>query len=249
METLRVHRPRLVLHGPPGMGQSYLGAAALHHLEAFNVQSLDLGALMSDSTRVRLRLPGRVRFIISRGVQTVEAAIVQLFVEAKRNQPSIIYIPSLLGWSAAVSETARTTVRSMLDGLAPTDPILLLAVVDGAWSAIPRDVRAWFGVGKEHRVALDAPAAAKRAAFFAELMKHVRRPPSEFPDAVKRRRRLLEELPIAPPLAPRQPSEAELRILEENDLRTIAQLKHRLNPVLLDLKRRFKRFTKAAEVR
>ncbi|KZV87322.1 hypothetical protein EXIGLDRAFT_752306 [Exidia glandulosa HHB12029] len=229
METLRIHRPRLVLHGPPGMGQSYLGAAALHHLEAFNVQSLDLGALMSDSTR------------------TVEAAIVQLFVEAKRNQPSIIYIPSLLGWSAAVSEAARTTVRAMLDSLAPTDPILLLALVDGPWNSVPRDVRSWFGIGRENRVALEPPTAAKREAFFAELMKHVRRPPTEFPDAVKRRRRVLEELPVAPPLAPRQPSEAELRILEENDLRTIAQLKHRLNPVLLELKRRFKRFTKAAE--
>ena len=36
----------------PGMGQSYLGAAALHQLESYNVQSLDIGALLSDSTRV-----------------------------------------------------------------------------------------------------------------------------------------------------------------------------------------------------
>jgi hypothetical protein len=52
METLRVYRPRVVLHGPLGMGQGYVGAAALHHLEGFHVQSLDLGNLMGDSSRV-----------------------------------------------------------------------------------------------------------------------------------------------------------------------------------------------------
>ena len=52
METLRVYRPRVILHGPVGMGQNYVGPAALHHLEGYHVQSLELGTLMSDSTRV-----------------------------------------------------------------------------------------------------------------------------------------------------------------------------------------------------
>jgi hypothetical protein len=52
METLRIYRPRVVLHGPVGMGQGYVGPAVLHHLEGFHVQSLELGSLMSDSTRV-----------------------------------------------------------------------------------------------------------------------------------------------------------------------------------------------------
>jgi len=34
------------------MGQKYLGAAVLHHLEGFHVQTLDLGTLMGDSTKV-----------------------------------------------------------------------------------------------------------------------------------------------------------------------------------------------------
>ncbi len=52
METLRIYRPRVVLHGPVGMGQGYVAAAALHHLEGYHIQSLDLGSLMSDSARV-----------------------------------------------------------------------------------------------------------------------------------------------------------------------------------------------------
>jgi hypothetical protein len=55
METLRVYRPRVVLHGSAGMGQSYLGAAALHHLEGYHIQSLELGTLLGDSTRVSSR--------------------------------------------------------------------------------------------------------------------------------------------------------------------------------------------------
>ena len=53
MQMLRVYRPRVVIHGPVGMGQGYIGAATLHHLEGYHVQSLELGTLMGDSTRVR----------------------------------------------------------------------------------------------------------------------------------------------------------------------------------------------------
>lgn len=52
METLRVYRPRIVLHGPSGMGQQYVGTATLHHLEGYHVQNLDPGTLMGDATRV-----------------------------------------------------------------------------------------------------------------------------------------------------------------------------------------------------
>jgi hypothetical protein len=56
METLRVYRPRIVVYGPVGMGQNYIGTAALHHLEGYHVQNLDLGTLLSDSTRVCLHV-------------------------------------------------------------------------------------------------------------------------------------------------------------------------------------------------
>ncbi|KAJ7755188.1 AAA-domain-containing protein [Mycena metata] len=228
MASLRVYRPRVVLHGMAGMGQTFVGAAALHHLEGYHVQSLELGALLSDSTR------------------TPEAAIVQLFVEAKRHAPAVVYIPALRGWCAAVSETARATVRAMLDTLAPADPVLLLAVVDGRFTDLPRDVRAWFGVGAGGRVELSAPAASERAAFFEGLIRDVRRQPNEFADGMPRRKRVLEVLEVAPPLEPRKPSAAELALQEENDQRVIALLKYRLEPILSQLKRKFKRFTKRA---
>ncbi|TRM68712.1 hypothetical protein BD626DRAFT_394810 [Schizophyllum amplum] len=228
MQTLRVHRPRVIVYGLSGMGQRYLGAAALHHLEGYNVQSLELGTLMSDSTR------------------TPEAAIVQLFVEAKRHQPSVIYIPSLEVWSAAISDTAKATMRAMLDTLSPTDPILLLGVMDGKWKSVPREVREWFGPAKDFRVELTHPGPEQREAFFTALLDDVRRPPNKFADGMQRKKRVLEELPIAPPLEPRKPTENELRMQVENDNRVIALLKYRLDPILIQLKRKFKRFTKRA---
>lgn len=57
METMRIYRPRVLLYGEIGMGQNYIASAALHHLEGFHVQSLDMGNLMSDSTRVRPLVP------------------------------------------------------------------------------------------------------------------------------------------------------------------------------------------------
>ncbi|KAI5993843.1 AAA-domain-containing protein [Pisolithus marmoratus] len=228
METMRVYRPRVVIHGPAAMGQAHIGAAALYHLEGCHIQTLDLGTLMGDSTR------------------TPEAAIVQLFVEAKRHPPSVIYIPALSSWCTAVSKTTRSTVRAMLESLSPTDPVLLLAVADGPLSSLPQDVKSWFGITRGSRIALDPTTSTSREAFFAPLIADIRRPPNAYPDGIARRKRVLEVLPLAPPPEPRQPSAAELALQVENDRKVMTVLKYRLGPILTDLKRKFKRFTKRA---
>lgn len=136
----------------------------------------------------------------------------------------------------------------MLDSLAPTDPVLVLAIVEGPFSSLPRDVRSWFGMIRENRLILPSPTDAQREAFFSNIIADIRRPPNQFADGIKRRKRVLEELPIAPPLEPRQPTAAELALQEESDQRVITLLKYRLGPILTELKRKFKRFTKKASV-
>ena len=51
-ESSRIFRPRLLIKGPQGMGQSYLGGAVLSKLEGLHVQNMGLSVLMSDTTRV-----------------------------------------------------------------------------------------------------------------------------------------------------------------------------------------------------
>lgn len=47
-ERSRIFRPRLLISGVPGMGQSYLSSAILHHLEGVHVQTMDLATLLGD---------------------------------------------------------------------------------------------------------------------------------------------------------------------------------------------------------
>jgi len=136
----------------------------------------------------------------------------------------------------------------MLGTLAPTDPILLLAVVDGSYISLPHDVQAWFGHTRETRIEVTRPSSAQRETFFEGLLKDVQRPPNQFPDGLKRKRRVLEELPLAPPIEPRKPTAVELGMQQDNDHRLLTLLRYRLGPILTELKRKFKRFTKPATV-
>jgi hypothetical protein len=137
----------------------------------------------------------------------------------------------------------------MLDTLlAPTDPIFLLVVDDRRFSDLPRDVKPWFGPTKDNRVELPIPTVSQREAFFEGLMKDVQRSPNKFSDGIERRKRVLEEFPISPPLEPRKPSGAELALQEDRDTKTLTLLKHRLGPILTELKMSFKWLTKRASV-
>jgi ATPase family AAA domain-containing protein 2 len=137
----------------------------------------------------------------------------------------------------------------MLDSLAPTDPILLFGVVNGSLDEVPRDIRDWFGYSRETRVFLCPSTPAERSAFFHDVLAEVSRPPNEFPDAIKRRKRVLEKLPIAPPLPPRQPTAVEIASQLEKDRQTIVTLTVRLGPILSDLKKRYRRVTRSIEAR
>lgn len=53
--------------------------------------------------------------------------ILQIFVEAKRTSPSIIYIPCIGQWWETVGPALRATFLSLLSSIPAFAPILLLA--------------------------------------------------------------------------------------------------------------------------
>jgi SpoVK/Ycf46/Vps4 family AAA+-type ATPase len=116
------------------MGQQYLGAAILHHLEKIHVQSFDLATLMGDSAR------------------TPEAALVQLFVEVKRHKPSVIYIPNMELWFRTISDAARETFMTLIRSISPSEPILMLGLVESPLSEIDPEIRELFGYSLQNRV-------------------------------------------------------------------------------------------------
>ncbi|TIA74891.1 hypothetical protein E3P91_00714 [Wallemia ichthyophaga] len=227
MNSMRTFRPRMMVYGEEGMGQAFIGPALLHYLEGYNVQSLDLATLLSDSTR------------------TVEAACVQLILEAKRTKPSIIYIPALHEWCNVISEAARATVTALLNTISPSDPILVLAMLNNSPDELPRDVKRWFGFGRDSKVALNGFSEEQITEYLMELINMIKLKPSQFPDTGRRKKRKLEILPVAPPMKPREPTDRELNALLENDARIREHLKWRLGAVLEQLKKKFRRFMKS----
>lgn len=225
-EAQRVYRPRMLVYGDVGMGQGAVGAALLQHLEGYHVQSLDIATLLGDSAR------------------TPEAAIIQLFVEAKRHKPSVLYIPGIVHWSRSVSESVKTTFKALLDGLTDADPVMLLGIAEAPLDELDDEVHSWFNFLDDDIVEIPRPDEASRRDFFKEIFDHVIRPPTEFPDALPRRKRVLEELPKAPPRPPRKLTQAELQQQADSDTKLLEHLKFRLGPVLAELRKKFKKFTR-----
>jgi SpoVK/Ycf46/Vps4 family AAA+-type ATPase len=134
------------------MGQQYLGAAILHHLEKTHVQSFDLATLMGDSAR------------------TPESALVQLFVEVKRHKPSVIFLPNMDLWFRTISDAARETFITLIRGITPSDPILLLGLVEAPLSQLDPDVRSMFGYSLQNRVEVASPSHVLSPSFKFDIL-------------------------------------------------------------------------------
>ena len=123
------------------MGQQYLAGALLNHFEGLHVQSFDLPTLISDSTR------------------SSEAAIVQLFTEVRRHKPSVIYIPNVDTWYRTVGETVIRTFLGLLRSLSPTEPVLLLGVMECDERDVdPQMVKDLFGFSQRNQFEILKPS-------------------------------------------------------------------------------------------
>ncbi|KAK2749789.1 hypothetical protein FQN55_003025 [Onygenales sp. PD_40] len=225
-ETSRVFRPRLLIRGNPGMGQQYLAAALLNHFEGLHVQSFDLPTLLSDSTR------------------SPEASVVQLFTEVKRHKPSVIYIPNVQTWYETVGQTVISTFLGLLRSLPPTDPVLLLGVLENDGDAPDTAMmRNFFGYSKKNRYDLHAPESMWRYEFFSSLLKYIRSAPPDFPDPENRKKRKLETLEKAPsaPAQAAAPPKEQLKAQKRRDRQTLNMLKIRIQPIMDQIKK-YKRF-------
>lgn len=120
-------RPRLLIVGEPGFGQSsHLAPAVIHALEKFTVYTLDIPVLFGISTT------------------SPEEACSQMIREAKRTAPSIVYVPHIHLWWEIVGPTLKATFTTLLQTIPSFAPVLLLATSEKPYSALPEEV---IGVG------------------------------------------------------------------------------------------------------
>ncbi|KAK3950779.1 hypothetical protein QBC32DRAFT_375476 [Pseudoneurospora amorphoporcata] len=220
----RIYRPRLLLCGVAGMGHGYLSKAVLHYLEGVHVQDFGLPVVLNDS-----RPP--------------EQVIVSLFTEVKRHKPSVIFIPNVDAWWATLSDAAVTTFTTMLKGISPTEPILVLGTVETMPELVPAEILTeLFGFSKRNRPVITRPDREQRVMFFLPIIQNLWKAPEEFPDISNRKKRVLEILPVAPPPPPRVPTKEEIKTQRQLDFHCLNLLKARLQPIMEQIQRRYRKF-------
>lgn len=225
------YRPRLLLQGRPGSGQSsHLAPAVLHALEKFTVYTLDLAVLFGVSATAP------------------EETCAQIFVEAKRTAPSILYIPHIGQWWDTVGPALRATFLSLLGSIPAFAPILLLASCSLQYNQLSAEIQELFRVEYGEVFHVQVPTSRERRNFFEGLiLNQAAKAPASRKKAVFH---ALEVLPVAPPPAPRQLTPEEIKRLEEQEEGTLRELRLFLRDVTnrLSQDKRFKAFTKPVDL-
>lgn len=225
------YRPRLLLQGRLGSGQSsYLAPAVLHALEKFTVYTLDMAVLFGASATAP------------------EETCAQIFVEAKRTSPSILYIPHIGQWWETVGPALQATFLSLLGSIPAFAPILLLATCSLQYNQLSAEIQALFRVEYGEVFHVQVPTSRERRNFFEDLiLNQAAKAPASRKKAVLH---ALEVLPVAPPPAPRQLTPEEISRLEEQEESTLRELRLFLRDVTnrLSQDKRFKAFTKPVDL-
>ncbi|KAI1074358.1 hypothetical protein F5B20DRAFT_586374 [Whalleya microplaca] len=223
-ERSRIFRPRLLICGPPGMGQSYISAAILHFFEGVHVQNFDLPTILGDA-----RPP--------------EQTLVGLFIEVKRQKPSVIFIPNVDTWYATLAGPALTAFLSMLRSIPPTEPVMVLGTAETESKNIDPDlIRDIFGFSSKNTTEIARPVKENREEYFSMIISHIARNPKLFPDPANRKKRVLETLPIAPPPPPKKLTKEEVDAERLRYRQLLNLLKVHLQPIMDQINRKYKKF-------
>nr|XP_015803654.2 ATPase family AAA domain-containing protein 2B [Nothobranchius furzeri] len=223
-------RPRLLLAGAPGSGQSsHLAPALLHHLDKLPVHRLDLPTLYSVSAK------------------TPEESCAQVFREARRSVPSVVYMPHVSEWWDTVSETVKSTFLTLLHDVPSFSPILILATAETQYLKLSDEVRSIFQRSYGEVLTLCPPGEEERRKFFSDLLLvQAARPPPR-PRSTER---CEEVLPVADSPGPRVLSAEEQRRLAEQEENTLRELRLFLRDVTkrLATDKRFNIFSKPVDI-
>ncbi len=77
----------------------------------------------------------------------------------KRHKPSVIFLPGIDTWYQTLSESVITTFCGLLKALPPTDPVLVLGILDCPTAkANPDMVRNLFGFSRNNQFNLQRPS-------------------------------------------------------------------------------------------
>ncbi|KAM3602355.1 uncharacterized protein V6R79_002661 [Siganus canaliculatus] len=224
------YRPRLLLAGPPGSGQSsHLAPALLHHLDKLPVHRLDLPTLYSVSAK------------------TPEESCAQVFREARRTVPSVVFMPHVSEWWETVSDTVKSTFLTLLQDVPSFSPVLILATAETHYTQLSDEVRSMFQRSYGEVVTLCPPGEEDRKSFFSNLLLIQA---AKAPPRLRNAERCKEVLPVAEAPGPRVLSAEEQRRLADQEENTLRELRLFLRDVTkrLATDKRFNIFRKPVDI-
>ncbi|XP_026279317.1 ATPase family AAA domain-containing protein 2 [Frankliniella occidentalis] len=226
-----VHRPRLLIVGEnAGQAQTtHLAPALLYHMEHIPVFTLDMGTMYEVSAR------------------SPEETVSQVFQEARRNPPSVIYLPGMGQWWDSVPHTVQSVFLMQLQKLDMNSPVFLLATSDIKYADLPSELCEIFSRYRDEIFTMSNPTSSERSSFFSPLLLQKTVVP---PSPPKPTEDTWEELPEAPPPEPTKLTEEELQKLYAKEEHTLRELRIFLREVCAKLARNrlFFLFTKPVDV-
>ncbi|BFZ16691.1 hypothetical protein BsWGS_19731 [Bradybaena similaris] len=154
-------RPRMILVGKAGQGQStYIAPAIIHKMENLPVNVLDLPTLYAVTAK------------------TPEESCANVFHEAKRKCPGIIYMPHINQWWDVMGETLQAALLTLIQNLDPSLPLLLLATSEQPYDMLDPALQSLFTSNEV--VKMTDPSMEERKTFFQDLLlKQAIRPPPQ----------------------------------------------------------------------
>ncbi|XP_044006263.1 ATPase family AAA domain-containing protein 2-like isoform X2 [Aphidius gifuensis] len=225
-----IHRPRMLVTGDELSHRqgSRLAQALLYKMEHVPVQTLDVSTLFAESAR------------------SPEETCVQVFNEASRNVPSIIYIRSIDQWWPLVPETVKAVFMCRIAALDPCLPILVLATSDVAYNELAPKVKNLFNELRGEVYTMKNPNIQQRLEFFKPIfMIQSLSSPLIKDDKVQP----LEELPLAPDPSPKKLTVEEVKKLRDKEEISLRELRIFLREICAKLarNRQFFMFTKPVD--
>lgn len=88
----------------------------------------------------------------------------------------------------------------------------------------------------------DFSSQGNRRSYFSSTLEYIKKKPGEFPDPENRKKRVLEELPVAPSAGPAAPTKAETKAIQKRDHQLLNGLKIQLQPIMDQINRKYKKF-------
>jgi len=221
------HRPRLMIIGESGQGQTtYIGPALLHFMEKFPCQKLDIPALFSNSAR------------------TPEEACTQIVHSARRTMPGVLYIPHLCMLWNTITDTVRATLTTLLSDLPPTAPLLILAVCDQPYGSLSPEVQTMFLPYYREVYKLENPGENERREYFRPLIVSCSAlPPKPKPEAAP-----VQALPVLPVPECRKLTAREEKRLKRKEDALLRELRIFLRDIWAKINRESKFFMFRAPV-